>query len=109
MSNDVDLKLHRLFDDMPEPEQDEVFVEAVVSQIERFRYTQWIVRLLMLVAAVIALIAFKPWLTSLIGFATAGFSLLSGGVMMLLFSPVGWIVGCAMALPLFLKTIGGRS
>jgi len=108
MSNDVDLGLHRLFDAMPEPEPDEAFVKAVVSRIDRFRYGRWIVRSLLLAAAVIAIVASKPLLIALIGFATAGINLLSFGAIGVLFSPVGWIVGGALALPLFLRAIGGR-
>ena len=102
MKNDDDLTLYRLFDEMREPHQDEVFVEKVTGQIARYRFIRRAMLILVFAAAAI-LAALTPWLTVLTGYVAMGTKLFIPDLMTVILSPIGCSIGGGMGLFLFLR------
>jgi len=109
MENDHDMDLLDLFAEVPEPPQDEVFVQRVTRGVRLLRYTQRATRVFLLLAGLAALGLLKPWLTSLAGYAAPSSGLFTHGVMAVIASPAGWAIGGGLALPFLLKTVLSRS
>ena len=103
MKNDDDMDLYRLFGEIPEPVQDEIFVERVTRRITRHRRAQRAVIILLSFAGAAILAMLTPWLTVLTGHIAIGTSLFAPTAMAVILSPIGCSIGGGVGLFLFLR------
>ena len=104
MKNDHDKDLFRLFEEIHEPDQDEIFVERVSKRIVRHRCAHRVMLILLAFVGAAILAALTPWLMDLTGYIALGSSLLGHSVVAVSISPVGWAIGAGVGLSFFLKT-----
>ena len=104
MKNDHDMDLIRLFEEMPEPVRDEIFVARVSKRMVLRRYIRWVMQILIALTGAVILAVLTPWLMGLIGYVALGSSLIANIVVVLILSPVGWAIGGSVGLSFFLKT-----
>ena len=93
MEKDHDMELYRLFGEIHEPDQDEVFVKGVSGRIARRRFTNRVMLILLALAGAVILAVLTPWLIALTGKIATGTNLLAQSAAILLSSPVGWSIG----------------
>lgn len=103
MNNDYDADLGRLFAEMPEPAQDEVFTGQVSRRIEKNRSARRIMQILLGVIGVGILAVLTPWLMSLVGYIMLGSDLFAKSILIVFLSPAGWAIGGWVGLLAFLK------
>ena len=104
MKNDGDMDLYRLFEEIPEPEADGVFVERVNRRIGRRRRVHRLVLILLAFPAAAILTVLTPWLTVLTGDIALGTNLFAQSLMAALLSPAGCSIGGTVGLLLLLRT-----
>ena len=103
MKNDDDMGLYRLFGELPEPVQDEIFIERVTRRMARYRWAQRVVFILLAFAGAAILAMLTPWLTVLTRHIAIGTSLFAPTAMAVILSPIGCSIGGGVGLFLFLK------
>ena len=103
MKNDHDMDLIRLFEEIREPVQDEIFVERVSKRIVLLRYSHRVTQILLLSSGMAILAVLTPWLIGLTGYIALGSSLLANSVVAVIISPVGWAIGGGVGLAFFLQ------
>jgi hypothetical protein len=104
MCNDDNMDLSRLFDNIREPEPDEVFVRQVSRRIKRYRFFLRLMQLVMFLAGVVIFALLTPWIMKFTVFLTMGSDLLAKNLAAVLISPAGWAVGGALGLTVLLRT-----
>ena len=103
MKNDDDMALYRLFDEIPKPDQDEVFIEQVTRGIARHRCIHRVMLILLAFVGAAILAVLTPWLTVLTGHIAIGTNLFVPTAMAVILSPIGCSIGGGLGLFLFLK------
>jgi nucleoside permease NupC len=104
MKNDHDMDLLRLFEEIREPGQDEIFVGGVSKRIARHRGANRVMLILLSFVGAAILAALTPWLMGLTGYIALGSSLLANSVLAVIISPVGWAIGGGVGLYSFLQS-----
>ncbi len=102
--NGVDrgIDLGRLFADMPEPTRGEIFARRVSRRIAFHRYTYRLIMLLLTGLSVALLAALTPWLMRHASHIALGL-LSASGVLAVVISRVGWVLGILVVVFVFVK------
>ncbi len=103
MKNDPETDLIRLFGEVDEPGEGEVFVERVSGRIGLVRFARRVMQVAFAVVGMAMLAFLTPWMMDLTGYVALGSNVLTRGVVVMIFSPVGCAIGGAAGLFVFLR------
>jgi len=105
MKNDDDTDLIRLFDEMPEPAHNEIWVKGVMKKIAFYRFSRRTTRMLLALAGLFILFQLAPWFVDFTGSIVFGSQIFARGIIEFLTSPAGCAIVGGVGLPFFLRMI----
>ncbi len=102
-SEQSDADLYRVFSEIGEVEQDEMFVNRVSKVIARRRYTRLAAKTLCAGVALVIVCALMPVLLDLTYGIALGSDIFVRGIIVAVLSPVGYAIGGGAGLLFFLR------
>lgn len=103
MKNDPGMDLIRLFADVDEPGQGDVFAARVAGRMRSARYVRRATQVILAGMGAAVLVLLTPWVIGLTGYVTRGSTALANGSIDMVFLPVVFVMGGAAGLFAFLR------
>lgn len=102
MTSNNDSDIYRLFDNVREPEPDDVFVESITNKVKQLNQLQRMKKYGLVFAVLVLAGVLTPWIVEVTSILTRGTVYMTNIVAAYAVSPIGWVIIAGVLFPVLI-------